>query len=844
MALATFGLQLMLWVFHKYALYCLQDQSFQVEEENEGGLLHDIGLHNIDGIRLGPPVQRLRERRERVDPDALRPDEMKAYLMEKLCTTVDCAAAISKITFLVCFKMFILPFLLGTWLDLSTLTLFDTQVEDRFAHAGADIVGFFLVHWVVGITFMLTVTVSVLQLREVLHPDLLAPSIRPQEPQTDLLVTLLQDSGWTHVKRMVPSLGIYAAILAIYVWLPCQLVNYLSVQQYIPLFRPKFWYILYSPLQRPLELVAFHLTVLSVLEKHKNALGEMQHAFLLKVSAMLGITDTLLPKQILEYAFMGERPLYKGEFSRSDDTKVDDFWDQLIAMDKNGGATDEFLESQMHLLKPPSTPAVSFKISNPDHFILLSSVATNEQDRKLMPTRIGSYKFQKKICNDGSSVIEIWTTTVGNAIPRPPEGWDYLADGGAVEQGRWAWGKKEKKSDIEQRVANRKHFFPHVLTDESSSTPQWKTSTILTSGIPMILKLATLLFASWVAVTLCASIALFFPLWFGRLVLGTLKLPTHYIHDPFIFFAGGAILAPLVPILFRFFCGKKDSFESKQEHDCGKRVIHLPPIRKVFTLIEVFTLWFVICPLLIGGIYDLFFVATIPSSISDLNPNTFLKSWPVGFLLTHSWAGLCFAGAFKYEFWVKVRQLAIDGIAGGAPVERNDNRRQGQQQAERNNNIRLNNDIFVDALAEAETDSTNHSGWQGQHGYVASFISTLYSILVNQEWDKIDHISLVREFLFPVTCQIAFVALAPICAFILAFTVTQGSPSFAQIFEEELFRAYLYRNAVVCVVSIKLAIGFQKTLEKWYSTAHNTARDHRFLVGEELQNYAGYEENE
>ena len=57
-----------------------------------------------------------------------------------------------------------------------------------------------------GITFMLFVTVSVLQLREVVHPDLLSLIIRPQEPHPDLLGSLLQESGRTHARRMAMSL--------------------------------------------------------------------------------------------------------------------------------------------------------------------------------------------------------------------------------------------------------------------------------------------------------------------------------------------------------------------------------------------------------------------------------------------------------------------------------------------------------------------------------------------------------------------------------------------------------------------------------------------------------------
>ena len=51
-----------------------------------------------------------------------------------------------------------------------------------------------VLHWVLGITFMLVVTVSVLQMREVMHPNVLKDIIRPQEANVDLLGNLLSES--------------------------------------------------------------------------------------------------------------------------------------------------------------------------------------------------------------------------------------------------------------------------------------------------------------------------------------------------------------------------------------------------------------------------------------------------------------------------------------------------------------------------------------------------------------------------------------------------------------------------------------------------------------------------
>lgn len=53
--------------------------------------------------------------------------------------------------------------------------------EDQWARFIAEhSLGAFALAWIAGITFMLTMTIFVLQLREVLHPDILAKFIRPQ----------------------------------------------------------------------------------------------------------------------------------------------------------------------------------------------------------------------------------------------------------------------------------------------------------------------------------------------------------------------------------------------------------------------------------------------------------------------------------------------------------------------------------------------------------------------------------------------------------------------------------------------------------------------------------------
>merc|ERR1719276_186872 len=108
-------------------------------------------------------------------------------------------------------------------------------------------------------------------------------------------------------------------------------------------------------------------------------------------------------------------------------------------------------------------------------------------------------------------------------------------------------------------------------------------------------------------------------------------------------------------------------------------------------MIQVLFLWLFLCPILIGTSYHYFFFAeSIPVPLKNVD-FAIGSCWLVGFLIIHAWAILCYNGAFTHDFWRKVRQLAIDGIAGGPPAEGNNNRRRVQQR-QQNDVARLNDE--------------------------------------------------------------------------------------------------------------------------------------------------------
>ncbi|KAL3674570.1 hypothetical protein V7S43_000518 [Phytophthora oleae] len=225
-------------------------------------------------------------------------------LMDGLLWALRCLTAIVKVSTLLLLKMVILPIILGLCIDFATLHLFMVSGQDRIAFCMQNMICALMVHWVLGITFMLFVTVSVLQMREVAHPDILAKVIRPQEDHPDLLRTLLSEKCMKHARRMLLSLAIYAALLLVLVHAPVRIANYLA-----PSFFPltlRFQH--FSPdIQVPLELLVVHLVVLSVLEHAKNDIGKFQHLGIMFASDCLGLTGFLLPQTEVEIVVNGQR---------------------------------------------------------------------------------------------------------------------------------------------------------------------------------------------------------------------------------------------------------------------------------------------------------------------------------------------------------------------------------------------------------------------------------------------------------------------------------------------------------------------------------------------------------
>ena len=114
---------------------------------------------------------------------------------------LEALVAVVKVGVLLFLRIFLMPIALGTvrctiCVDLSldiSLSFFigglflrclnslvEYSTAEWVAFSVSNVVGLLSLAWVLGISYMLVVTLSVLQLREVMHPEILAKVIRPQ----------------------------------------------------------------------------------------------------------------------------------------------------------------------------------------------------------------------------------------------------------------------------------------------------------------------------------------------------------------------------------------------------------------------------------------------------------------------------------------------------------------------------------------------------------------------------------------------------------------------------------------------------------------------------------------
>jgi E3 ubiquitin-protein ligase MARCH6 len=644
--------------------------------------------------------------------------------------------------------------------------------------------------------------VSVLQLREVAHPDLLGQMIRPQEPQPDLLGNLMHESIGTHTKRMFLSFIIYAALLAMHVYIPVRVLEASGATKYFPFLELKFWYPVMPQLQVPLELLLFHLSMLALLEKYKNSIGEMQHHWLKFMSQHTGMTNCLLPREVSCFCLLGSRPVFQRGRT------VDEFWSDLANTETD---EEQLLESNLGSFHPDrETTMVGETKTNGERVLFFGSDFIRLPVRLpgralrtrsfLLSTKNGRFRLDAR-GDMASPMIQLWEEVPGKLIPRPPEGWDDLGAGGADVQGRWAWGQ-EKKSAIEGGVFRRNKLFG-------------KRQGILRS-LFILVKLATIALLSWLATTSLLGFVLASPLALGRFLYYILRVPEKWIHDPLAFLAGSVFFFPLV----RAFARNVLMVDVPTSRRLGNWMgsFHLPSMPKAMVLAVTAAVWFGVAPFLLGFIYDIAFLKSsswFMGQESWIDREPALLSWAVGNFLLYLWSDACQSGVLTRQFWnfaVGGGEAAAAAAAGAGAAEQDENPEDAQAAAwlaTGGNRLRLT--------------------WQGKHGRMTQFWGVWRAVWLDWEWDKVDPVVLLQDCAMPVAVELfwtLFCPLACLVACVFYLEPVQG-----------LARMVFVRSILAVACTAQVGRVWSDQLKTWFQAVHRTARDDRYLIGQILINH-------
>ena len=191
-------------------------------------------------------------------------------LWRNVSTVLQTAISTIKVAVLVVLKMGVFPVGLGMFLELCCRPMFAFTLTQRLSFVLDRPLYSLVIFWVAGITHMLVITVLVVQLREILHKDVLKGIIRAHDPNVNLFRILLVEPFSHHLRRMVISCTIYTVLIVLFIRLPLTLVGELSLLDGVSWYplNPKFSY--YSiELQLPLELAGFHFMALHILDYTK-----------------------------------------------------------------------------------------------------------------------------------------------------------------------------------------------------------------------------------------------------------------------------------------------------------------------------------------------------------------------------------------------------------------------------------------------------------------------------------------------------------------------------------------------------------------------------------------------
>ncbi|OAY39236.1 probable E3 ubiquitin ligase SUD1 isoform X2 [Manihot esculenta] len=198
-----------------------------------------------------------------------------------------------KVAFLLVIELGVFPLMCGWWLDVCTIRMFGKSMAQRLQFFSVSPLASSLVHWVVGIVYMLQISIFVSLLRGVLRKGVLYFLRDPADPNYNPFRDLIDDPVHKHARRVLLSVAVYGSLIVMLVFLPVKLAMRMA-----PSIFPLDISVSDPFTEIPADMLLFQICIPFAIEhfKLRTTIKSLLRYWFTAVGWALGLTDYLLPK--------------------------------------------------------------------------------------------------------------------------------------------------------------------------------------------------------------------------------------------------------------------------------------------------------------------------------------------------------------------------------------------------------------------------------------------------------------------------------------------------------------------------------------------------------------------
>ncbi|KAA8536214.1 hypothetical protein F0562_028692 [Nyssa sinensis] len=198
-----------------------------------------------------------------------------------------------KVAFLLVIELGVFPLMCGWWLDVCTIRMFGKSIAQRVEFFSVSPLASSLVHWVVGIVYMLQISIFVSLLRGVLRNGVLYFLRDPADPNYNPFRDLIDDPVHKHARRVLLSVAVYGSLIVMLVFLPVKLAMRMA-----PSIFPLDISLSDPFTEIPADMLLFQICIPFAIEhfKLRTTIKSVLRYWFTIVGWALGLTDFLLPR--------------------------------------------------------------------------------------------------------------------------------------------------------------------------------------------------------------------------------------------------------------------------------------------------------------------------------------------------------------------------------------------------------------------------------------------------------------------------------------------------------------------------------------------------------------------